>query len=76
MSTTLFSVQEHVLPTQHVREYHRATVEGPDTAVYLVLKHYTPLKNLSPKVGDVTIIAAPGNGFPKVRTQVGPIHDG
>ena len=70
MSNTLFRVQEHVLPTQHVREYVRATAEGPDVAVYLVLKHYTPLKNLSPKEGDVTIIAAPGNSFPKVSTEI------
>ena len=66
MSTTLFRVQEHILPAQHVREYVRATADGPDTAVHLVLKQYTPLGNLTPTTGDVTIIAAPGNSFPKV----------
>ena len=75
MSTTLFRVQEHVLPTQHVREYVRATAEGPDTAVHLVLKQYTPLQNLSPGPADVTIIAAPGNSFPKVSMEMlAPSH--
>ena len=69
MSNTLFHVQRHVVPTQHVREYVRATAEGPDAPLNLVLKQYTPLSNRSPTEGDVTIIAAPGNGFPKVRAE-------
>ena len=32
----------------------------------MALKQYTPLTNLSPKDGDVTIIGAHANGFPKV----------
>lgn len=33
----------------------------------LAVKQYTPLENLSPQPGDVTIIGAHANGFPKVR---------
>lgn len=33
----------------------------------LAVKQYTPLDNLNPQPGDLTIIGAHANGFPKVR---------
>lgn len=35
--------------------------------MHLAVKQYIPLDNPNPQPGDVTIIAAHANGFPKVR---------
>ena len=40
----------------------------------LAVKQYTPLDNLNPQPGDLTIIGAHANGFPKVRYPVPLIH--
>lgn len=61
-----FIVKEHVLESQHIREYARATSEAQEDVLKLAVKQYTPLDNLHPKEGDVTIIGAHANGFPKV----------
>ncbi|KAG9697234.1 alpha/beta-hydrolase, partial [Aureobasidium melanogenum] len=58
-------VQEHTLPCSYIREYPLATAESQEDALHLAIKQYTPLDNLSPQKGDVTIIAAHANGFPK-----------
>lgn len=65
MSTFPFSVKEHVIDGQYIREYPRATL--PQAVSKLVVKKYTPIQNSNPQPGDVTIVAAPGGGFPKVR---------
>ncbi|KAF2761819.1 alpha/beta-hydrolase [Pseudovirgaria hyperparasitica] len=65
MASKVFQVQEHVLPCQHIRQYHRATVDGEDGVLNLAIKQYTPLNNKSPKPNDLTIIGAHANGFPK-----------
>jgi hypothetical protein len=62
-----FVVKEHVIPTQHIHEYPHATTSERDDILYLVIKQYTPIDNLSPSAGDVTIIATHGSGLPKVR---------
>jgi hypothetical protein len=66
MSTTLFRVQEHTLPCQHIREYPHATLNAQEDVLHLAIKQYTPLDNLSPQPGDATILGAHANGFPKV----------
>jgi hypothetical protein len=60
-----FHVKEHLVPSQHVREYARATAHSQDDVLYLAVKQYTPKDNPSPQPGDVTIIGAHANGFPK-----------
>jgi hypothetical protein len=37
-----------------------------EDVLYLAVKQYTPLSNPNPQSGDVTIIGAHANGFPKV----------
>lgn len=64
MSSSLFKVIEHIVPTQHIREYPRA-LRKPDGELKLVVNEYRPLDNLDAALGSVTIIAAPANGFPK-----------
>ncbi|KAJ5184026.1 Abhydrolase domain-containing protein mpaH [Penicillium capsulatum] len=60
-----FRVVEHVVPCQHIREYPAATANDQEQPLNLAVKQYIPLDNPSPKPGDVTILAAHANGFPK-----------
>ncbi|KAJ5638289.1 hypothetical protein N7490_008168 [Penicillium lividum] len=60
-----FRIVEHVVPTQHIREYPGAIADDQDQPLGLVVKQYIPLDNPSPQPGDVTILAAHANGFPK-----------
>jgi hypothetical protein len=66
MSAYLFRVKDHIVPSQHIREYPRATAGEQEDVLHLAVKQYIPLENLEPNPGDVTIIAAHANGFPKV----------
>ncbi|KAL2865491.1 putative toxin biosynthesis protein [Aspergillus lucknowensis] len=60
-----FRVVEHVVPSQHIREYPGATAHEQEDVLNLAVKQYIPLDNPNPQVGDVTILAAHANGFPK-----------
>ncbi|KAH8165148.1 hypothetical protein CIB48_g3080 [Xylaria polymorpha] len=65
MSSFPFHIKEHVVPGQHVREWARATANSQEDVLNLHVKQYTPKDNPSPQPGDVTILAAHANGFPK-----------
>jgi hypothetical protein len=67
MPSSVFEIKEHTLECQHIREYARATAESQEAVLHLAIKQYIPLDNPNPKAGDVTIIGAHANGFPKVR---------
>ncbi|KAL3464758.1 Alpha/beta hydrolase family-domain-containing protein [Aspergillus heterothallicus] len=60
-----FRVVEHVVPSQHIREYPGATAHEQEDILNLAVKQYIPLDNPNPQPGDVTILAAHANGFPK-----------
>ena len=60
-----FHIVEHHIPTQHIREYARATSGPQETVLHLAVKQYIPKDNPDPQPGDVTIIGAHANGFPK-----------
>lgn len=49
----------------HIRAYPRATSTTEEEVLYMAVKQYTPLSNVNPQPGDVTIIAAHANSFPK-----------
>jgi hypothetical protein len=66
MSSSIFKVEEHILECQHIREYARATALSQEDVLHLAIKQYIPFDNLEPKEGDITIIGAHANGFPKV----------
>ncbi|KAL4936609.1 hypothetical protein BDV06DRAFT_227729 [Aspergillus oleicola] len=72
-SSFSFTVEEHVIESQHVREYPRATKPG-STALKLVVKKYTPTSNPNPSQNDLTIIGAHGSGYPKEMYE--PIWEG
>ncbi|KAJ5682578.1 hypothetical protein N7462_005743 [Penicillium macrosclerotiorum] len=65
VSTFPFTVTEHIIDGQHIREYPDATSVSQDVPLKLVLKKYAPVDNPNPQPGDVTIIGAHGCGFPK-----------
>ncbi|ODM22699.1 hypothetical protein SI65_00288 [Aspergillus cristatus] len=60
-----FRIVEHVVPGEHIREYPAATANVQEEMLYLAVKQYIPLDNPNPQPGDVTIIGAHANGFPK-----------
>ncbi|OJD19017.1 hypothetical protein ACJ73_08672 [Blastomyces percursus] len=60
-----FKVIEHTVPCQHIREYPRAIATEQEETLWLSVKQYVPLDNPNPKPGDITIIGAHANGFPK-----------
>jgi hypothetical protein len=64
-----FRIVEHVIPSQHIREYPGATANEQEEPLQLAVKQYIPLDNPNPQPGDVTILAAHANGFPKVCTK-------
>jgi hypothetical protein len=60
-----YKVVERKIPAQHIREFPQATANTQEEQLYIHTKQYIPLSNLIPQPGDVTIIAATANGFPK-----------
>jgi len=64
--SSIFEIKEHILECQHIREYARATARSQEEVLHLAIKQYIPLNNRQPHEGDITIIGAHANGFPKV----------
>ncbi|KIV79381.1 hypothetical protein PV11_06944 [Exophiala sideris] len=60
-----FTIVEHQIPCQHVREYPRALAGSQEDVLHLAVKQYIPKDNPNPQPGDVTIIGAHANAFPK-----------
>lgn len=64
-SISHFRVVEHVVRCQHTRDRPAGAERGRDNDLRLHVKQYIPKSNTSPEAGDVTIIGAQANGFPK-----------
>ncbi|KAK6335593.1 hypothetical protein TWF696_002361 [Orbilia brochopaga] len=65
----LFRVEKHVIPAFPIREHIRGVWSDNDR-LQLVANCYTPLSNPNPRPGDLTILAAHGNGFHKELYEV------
>ncbi|KAF2833519.1 alpha/beta-hydrolase [Ophiobolus disseminans] len=65
MSARYFRKDEHKLEASHIRSFPRSTATNQEEVLHLAINQYTPLNNSSPKPGDITIIAAHANAFPK-----------
>ncbi len=65
MASFPFKIQEHTIPAQHVREWPRGTANSQEDVLHIHIKQYTPVDNPAPQPGDVTVIGAHANGFPK-----------
>ncbi|KAH7141060.1 Alpha/beta hydrolase family-domain-containing protein [Dactylonectria macrodidyma] len=63
--SSFFREVEHTITGHHSREYVTATKHGDEDVPKLAVKQYIPLDNPNPQPGDVTIVAAHANGFPK-----------
>lgn len=73
MTSSPFTIEEHVIDTSYMREYPRGA--WPQNApLKLAIKKYIPVDNLNPQPGDVTLIGAHGAGFPKVGLLPFPLH--
>ncbi|KAL3956445.1 hypothetical protein ACCO45_009291 [Purpureocillium lilacinum] len=64
---SLFNITEHTIQASHIRDFPRATASSQDEALLLAVKQYVPKDNPKPQRGDLTVIGAHANGFPKVR---------
>ncbi|KAK3623219.1 hypothetical protein LTR56_021698 [Elasticomyces elasticus] len=64
MSTAVFSITEHSIPTSHIREYARSTADGQEDVLQLAVKQYTPKESFRGS-NEITVIGAHANGFPK-----------
>lgn len=64
-----FRIVEHIVRTQHSRERWAATELGEEHRLRLHVKQYIPLSNSHPQPGDVTIIGAVANSFPKETAE-------
>ncbi|CAG9989351.1 unnamed protein product [Clonostachys byssicola] len=60
-----YRVIQHTIDCCHTRDYIAATANGDADAPKLSVKQYIPLNNPTPEPGDITIIGAHANGFPK-----------
>ena len=72
MSASNFSVTEHILLGQHIREYPYGVKSEP-AKLRLDIKEYRPLDNIDAAPGSVTIIAAHANGL--VKETYEPLWD-
>jgi len=61
-----FSVKEHTVPCQYIREYPGATLSDQEDTLKLHVKQYKPKDQSQDRPGAVTIIGAHANAFPKV----------
>ncbi len=60
-----FTVREHIVPGQHIREYPGATLHHQEDELKLHIKQYIPNDDSASQPGAVTIIGGHANGFPK-----------
>jgi hypothetical protein len=65
-SSSVFKIQEHTIPTAHIREYPRALAGDQEEELKLAIKQYTPRESAAKDDQGVTVIGAHANGFPKV----------
>ncbi|KAF1840889.1 alpha/beta-hydrolase [Cucurbitaria berberidis CBS 394.84] len=65
MSSDLFRIDEHTIEASHIRGFPRVTATNQEEVLHIAVKQYTPLNNPCPRPGDITIIGAHANGFPK-----------
>jgi len=72
ISTLHFSVTEHIIPCQYIREYPHAS-KSDHAPLRLAIKEYQPLERTSAGSASMTIIATHGNGFPKETYE--PLFD-
>lgn len=63
--TQNFHIRTHTIRAQHTRERAAGAERGRENDLRHHVKQYIPKANTSPRPGDVTIIGAQANGFPK-----------
>ncbi|SPJ72578.1 related to host-specific AK-toxin Akt2 [Fusarium torulosum] len=61
----IWAIATAVVVFVHTRQHLAATANGDDDIPKLAVKQYIPHSNPNPQPGDVTIVGAHANGFPK-----------
>lgn len=64
--SSIFHITEHETPCFHIREDIVRTSVEDGVNWKMSVKQYTPIDNLEPREGDITILGAPCLGFPMV----------
>jgi hypothetical protein len=64
-TTPSFTIKEHIVRAQHSRERVAGTELGHENSLRVHVKQYIPISSPEPKAGDVTIIGAIADAFPK-----------
>lgn len=65
MTTSPFHIKEHISRAQHSRSRYAGAAPGQENKLKLCVKQYIPKSNPNPKEGDVTIIGAVADAYPK-----------
>ena len=65
MSSSFWSVKEHIIQASHTRSFSRGIQDEMVGGLRLAVKRYVPLSNREPQLGDISIIFAHGVGSPK-----------
>lgn len=60
-----YRIIEHKIPCSYIREFPHALANNQEDTLHLAVKQYIPIDNPNPRPGDITIIGAHANGFPK-----------
>lgn len=60
-----FQIVEHQAPCSYISEYPHRYANSQEDQLYLAVKQYIPIDNPNPRPGDITIIGAHANAFPK-----------
>ncbi|KAL2755994.1 hypothetical protein ACRALDRAFT_1064030 [Sodiomyces alcalophilus JCM 7366] len=63
--SSVFTIKGHIIDASHIREFPRGLANSQEDVLQLAVKEYIPKDNPNPQPGDVTILGAHANGFPK-----------
>ncbi|CZT20709.1 related to host-specific AK-toxin Akt2 [Ramularia collo-cygni] len=64
-NSSCFHIKTHITRTQHSRSRYAGTSPNQENNLKLCVKQYTPKNNPNPQDGDVTIIGAVADSYPK-----------
>ena len=61
--TSYFTIKEHTIPGQYIREYPDATYEDEECELLIHVKQYVPSRSVHSHADAVTLLGAHANGI-------------